>query len=242
MAEKGKKSPSKKTEDEAPTDDMDNLPAVSKKHNYKVTPAAARAIIELTLQGVTVREIINHLKSKFGISVRQNCVTDYRRKYRHLIIAAWDDELASARAMYPDTSILVGRMGTLDKAIKNELSKKKKMNARSVAELVAAADAAIYHAEMLRLRTSESERKYPTRSDDAHERVMRELERRSHAYRNITKEAEETKELFKKNMDLEEDIVAEAEVIPDEQEPAPPARKADVSDEEDMIGKAMMRE
>lgn len=245
MEEKKENPQMSQLEKEDATGTSNNIPALSSKHNYKVSPAAARAIVDLTLQGATSREIIKFLKDQFGISLKENSITRYRRKYRQRMLAAWEDEIAAARAAYPDSALLVGRLGTLDKAIKIELKKKKKMNSIAVAELVGTADTAIYHAEMLRLRMSESERKYPSRADDAHEQVMRELERRSHVYRDVTERAEKARPLLKENMDMDDEVVVQAEIIQDNDESKntkQDQRPADKKTLKDVIGKAMTGE
>lgn len=183
------------------------------KHNYKVNPAAVQAIIDLTLQGVAVATIREFILENFQLSISETTICDYRRKHRQKMLAAIEDDIAAARAMYPDSALLVGRLATLDAATKKEM-RKKRASGYAIAALVGAAAQDVYKAEALRHRLQEFERRFPRSTDEDNERIMRELERRSHVLRNVTEEVEELGSLAKDALDIDEPIVAKAEVVP----------------------------
>lgn len=209
--EKGKKKP------ETKKPKHETLPARREdKQNNKLSAGAIQAIIDLTLQGVAVATIREFILETFKVSISDTTVFDYRRKHRDKMLASIEDDIAAARAMYPDSALLVGRLATLDAATKKEM-KRKRSSGYAVAALVSAAAQDMYKAESLRNRLQEFERRFPRATDDDKERIMRELERRSHVMRNVTEEMVVAQESIKENLEIEEDVVVRGEVISSDQ-------------------------
>lgn len=190
-----------------------NLPARREdKQNNKLPPAAVQAIIDLTLQGLAMPVIQQYVVETFKVSISTQIISYYRRKHRDKMLASIEDDIAAARAMYPDSALLVGRLATLDAATKKEM-KRKRSSGYAVAALVSAASQDMYKAESLRNRLQEFERRFPRATDDDKERIMRELERRSHVMRNVTEEMVVAQEAIKENLEIEDDVVVRGEVV-----------------------------
>lgn len=190
-----------------------NLPARREdKQTNKLPPAAVQAIIDLTLQGLAMPDIQQYVVETFKVSISIELISYYRRKHRDKMLAAIEDDIAAARAMYPDSALLVGRLATIDAATKKEM-RKKRGSGYAIAALVGAAAQDVYKAEALRHRLQEFERRFPRSTDEDNERIMRELERRSHVLRNVTEEATAIGEIAGDNLDIEADAVVDAEVV-----------------------------
>jgi hypothetical protein len=161
---------------------------------YKVSHAVIQSILDLTILGLSNTEIIQFLVEKHGISLHVNMLSYYRRKYKDKLLAAQEDQILAARANYPEGAMLSGRIGKLERACEREF-KKKRMSGTTIAQLVQAENQAMYQAEMMRLRLRELAAKFPERKDDEKEQVLRELERRAHAYDEEKKETDEMAEI-----------------------------------------------
>ena len=190
-----------------------NLPARREgKQTNKLPPAAVQAIIDLTLQGLAMPDIQQYVVETFKVSISIELISYYRRKHRDKMLAAIEEDIAAARAMYPDSALLVGRLATIDAATKKEM-RKKRGSGYAIAALVSAAAQDVYKAEALRTRLQEFERRFPRATDDDKERIMRELERRSHVMRNVTEEMGGAQEAIRENLEIEDDMVVRGEVV-----------------------------
>lgn len=187
-----------------------NLPARREdKQTNKLPPAAVQAIIDLTLQGIAMPDIQQYVVETFKVSISTELISYYRRKYREKMLASIEEDIAAARAMYPDSALLVGRLATLDAATKKEM-KRKRSSGYAVAALVSAAAQDMYRAEQVRARLREFDRRFPTAKSDDMERIARELERRSHVMRDVTESAKEMQEIVGGEYLEEKSITAEA--------------------------------
>jgi hypothetical protein len=188
---------------------------VREKKNYKLNAAVVQCIIDMTLNGSTANDTIKFLIAEYGIKVDIRTIYYHRRASRAKIMATMDEEISRARANIPELATLSGRLSGLQSTIEKE-RKKRRSSAMSLTAAYSAADMAMYHAEILRLRYRESLAKFPERRDDESERIMRELERRSHVMRDVTEtEArimKQAEDVFIAS-DPDKPIVVEGEVI-----------------------------
>jgi hypothetical protein len=192
------------------------------RETHKLEPEGVKYLIDLTLAGYSVAEIIKAIKDAYGVTITDQGVFYHRRVHRKSLMVGITEDIAAARAVYPEAALLVGRLGNLDKALKKEMAKKK-VSGYAVAALVAEQTNAMHKAETLQLRLMEFEKRYPTGKDDEAERVLRELERRSHVLRNVTEEVETIQKIA--GGDFEPDAIpVEAEVVQGGAED-PPAEK-----------------
>lgn len=155
------------------------------KKTHKLTPAAVQVILDLTVAGLAIEAIIEYVKETFKVTISEDLVGYHRRKNAAKLLAAVEDDVAAARAMYPTSSLLVGRMGTIDALIKKEM-KRRRPSLMGMASILGAANQAVHQAETLRLRYKEFAKKYPDGKANDFEMFARELERRSHFARNVT--------------------------------------------------------
>lgn len=169
-------------------------------------------IIDLALNGYTIKATRQYIHDEYGISITDQAVLYHRRQARERMAATIDEEIAAARANCPELATLSGRLVGLRDLIEREI-RRKKSSTKALVEAYAAADSAIYHAEVLRLRYRESLAKFPDRRDNEAESLMQEIERRSHLMmRNVTNDPETIAKLAGRDYRPDE---AEAEIIPD---------------------------
>lgn len=220
-AEKPTPKPAKKSVKETPGEVV-----VKEKRNYKLNAAIIQLIIDLTLNGTTAEETVKFLWTEYGIKVDIRTIYYHRKASRSKITATIDEEISRARANCPELATLTGRLSGLQATIDKE-RRKRRSSALSLTAAYSAADMAMYHAETLRLRYRESMAKFPERRDDEHERILRELEKRSHIMRNVTQEVDNFSEVAGSDFLIEEPTVIQGTV-------------EDVPGQEDMPGEDIL--
>jgi hypothetical protein len=183
-------------------------------HNYKLPPSAVQTILDLTVFGASVAEIVVIVKDHYGVSITHDLVTYYRRKNRGKIIASVEEEIATVRAACPEGSMLVGRIKSLARAIEREFAKPN-FSGQAIASLVSAQNQAIYQAEMLRLRYRELEARYPSRTNDVYEKVQELLRQRTQNYREVTARNKATMDAIGGEDALSPEPRSDSEIIQD---------------------------
>ena len=185
----------------------------SEKKTHKLPPAGAQAIIDLTVAGLSVADIISQIKADYGVTISDRLVTYYRWTMRDALLISVEDEVKAARSKYPDAMFLVGRVGKAEEALRREFAKKR-FSGMTVAALLAEERQNAMQVEVLRIRARESAAKYPEHVDGETECILQELERRSVLYRRVDAEAERFAQLAGPEFQ-DNEIVARVEIVPD---------------------------
>lgn len=194
------------------------VPAPEKK-THKLTPQHVQVIVDLALNGYTVEATRKYILDQYGISITAETVFYNRRREKEKMLQAISDEIALARANVPELATLTGRLAGLQAIIEKE-KKKKRGSAYALTQAFATAASDMHHAQVLALRMRESLAKYPEHKEGESERVLQELERRSHLMRDVTERTERIyaaaeEEFVASNPD--KPVVIEGEVVEDEE-------------------------
>lgn len=148
------------------------------KATHKMNDGHIQLIIDMTIAGYTNGEILAELKKEHGITISENTLCYHRRCRADDLSTTAEQQLKAAHARSPYMQ-LATRVATLAKAIDKEM-KKKNPSGYAIAMLSGQIDTAIKNTESLRLKIAEFEKRYAGGTDEQAQRVLEELERRSH--------------------------------------------------------------
>ena len=144
----------------------------------KLTEAQVQLIIDMTIAGYTNAEILDELKHEHKVTVTEKTLCYHRRVRAAELNTTAEEQLKAAQARSPYMQ-LATRIAALGRAIDKE-SKKKNPSGYAIAMLAGQMDTAIKNVESLRLKHMEFEKRYAGGTDAQAQRVLEELERRSH--------------------------------------------------------------
>lgn len=144
----------------------------------KLTEPQVQLIIDMTIAGYTNDEILNELKNEHKVVVTEKTLSYHRRCRADELNTTAEAQLKAAQARSPYMQ-LATRIAALGRAIDKE-SKKKNPSGYAIAMLAGQMDTAIKNVENLRLKMMEFEKRYAGGTDAQAQRVLEELERRSH--------------------------------------------------------------
>jgi len=151
---------------------------LSVKGSHKTPPEAIRLILEMTVGGSSNGEIQKTLRDRFAISIHTNMIAYYRKKYREDLRKRYEEEYLEALTEFPEMVTLTGRLAMISRLIDAEYSKGEEASGLAIVRLFRIADQIVWRAELRRL--AERESKYIHNSEEEHERILQEFERRSH--------------------------------------------------------------
>ena len=152
-------------------------PRRASTRSHKLKPGAIELLLTMTVAGASTAEIQKAVQANWGVSIHPNMVSYYRRTRAMRLSKMFDEALAAVRKDYRFGS-LSERIGALESVATREFQASDGGSSRTILAAINSITEALTKAELMRIRLREIA--YEVDTSEAHELILRELERHSH--------------------------------------------------------------